>query len=148
MEKTQKCVLDFMTTLGLQHNTSPSIEGLKDVNFDLQLELIQEEVLDELKPAIQNLKEALSADIIIEEEIIDIWTDVIDGLCDSIVVLHNLSNAMGIDLEPFFDEVHRTNMAKVGGPVRVDGKRLKPEGWEPPRIKAMLRRRVRLLKND
>jgi predicted HAD superfamily Cof-like phosphohydrolase len=30
-------------------------------------------------------------------------------------------------------------MAKAGGPTRADGKKLKPEGWEPPRIKEMLK---------
>jgi predicted HAD superfamily Cof-like phosphohydrolase len=45
---------------------------------------------------------------------------------------------LGCDLDPFFREVHRTNMAKVGGPIRADGKRLKPEGWQPPRIREML----------
>ena len=29
-------------------------------------------------------------------------------------------------------------MAKVGGPIREDGKRLKPEGWEPPNITKVL----------
>lgn len=47
---------------------------------------------------------------------------------------------MGIDLTPFFFEVHRTNMHKVGGPVRADGKGLKPEGWKPPRIESMYNR--------
>ena len=34
-------------------------------------------------------------------------------------------------------EVHKTNMAKSLGP-KVNGKQLKPEGWEPPNIKAIL----------
>jgi hypothetical protein len=29
---------------------------------------------------------------------------------------------------------HRTNMAKVGGPIVPNGKRLKPKGWQPPDI--------------
>ncbi len=29
-------------------------------------------------------------------------------------------------------------MAKADGPLREDGKRLKPEGWEPPQLKNML----------
>lgn len=50
------------------------------------------------------------------------------------------SEGLGIDLRPFFLEVHRTNMLKTTGPVREDGKRLKPEGWKPPRILAMYAR--------
>jgi predicted HAD superfamily Cof-like phosphohydrolase len=71
------------------------------------------------------------------------WADVIDGMCDIMVVVNNTSNAMGIDLEPFFDEVHKTNMAKVGGPKNEFGKALKPEGWKPPRIREMLEGLVR-----
>lgn len=43
----------------------------------------------------------------------------------------------GVDLRQFFREVHRTNMHKLTGPHREDGKQMKPEGWKPPRIKAM-----------
>ena len=48
------------------------------------------------------------------------------------------AEGLGIDLRPFFREVHRTNMLKLTGPKREDGKQLKPPGWEPPRIQAML----------
>jgi predicted HAD superfamily Cof-like phosphohydrolase len=46
---------------------------------------------------------------------------------------------LGVDLYPFYQEVHKTNMAKLGGPKRADGKQLKPPGWSPPRIEEMLR---------
>ena len=52
------------------------------------------------------------------------------------------TKGLGIDLRPFFLEVHRTNMHKLNGPVREDGKRLKPPGWKPPRIEAMYNRLV------
>lgn len=66
----------------------------------------------------------------------------IDGLCDLIYVAYGAALEWGVDLAPFWDEVQRSNMAKVGGPVRADGKRLKPEGWEPPDIAGVLRRQV------
>lgn len=47
------------------------------------------------------------------------------------------SQALGVDLRPFFLEVHRTNMHKLEGPKREDGKQLKPPGWKPPRLAAM-----------
>lgn len=46
--------------------------------------------------------------------------------------------SLGLDIKPLFEEVHRTNMLKVGGPTRADGKILKPEGWQPPRIRELL----------
>lgn len=45
---------------------------------------------------------------------------------------------LGLDLFPFYEEVHKTNMAKLGGPKREDGKQLKPPGWQPPRIAEIL----------
>ena len=62
-----------------------------------------------------------------------------DGLCDMIYVALGCAVEMGIDLAPLFEEVHATNMAKVNGPVRGDGKILKPEGWQPPQIAKLLR---------
>jgi len=62
----------------------------------------------------------------------------IDGLCDLLCVVYGAAVEWGIDLGPFWDEVHRTNMAKQGGPMREDGKRLKPEGWTPPDIAGVL----------
>lgn len=111
----------------------PTLEG---VRFKLLRELVREEAA-EFEAAMLSLEHAISVDAPVDE-IDTYWAEVIDAVCDIIVVLHNTTNAMGIDIEPFFEEVHRTNMAKVGGPVREDGKRLKPEGWKPPRIKEML----------
>jgi predicted HAD superfamily Cof-like phosphohydrolase len=62
----------------------------------------------------------------------------IDGLCDLLCVTYGTAVEWGIDLAPFWDEVHRTNMAKQGGPVREDGKQLKPPGWRPPDIAGVL----------
>lgn len=62
----------------------------------------------------------------------------VDGLVDLLVVTISTAAEFGIDLDPFWSEVHRTNMAKLGGEVRADGKRLKPEGWEPPDLKSIL----------
>lgn len=64
----------------------------------------------------------------------------IDGLMDTLVVCFGAIDEFGFDPQPFWDEVHRTNMAKAGGPVRADGKRLKPEGWKPPDIAGILAR--------
>lgn len=64
--------------------------------------------------------------------------EAIDGLCDLLCVTYGAAAEFGINLAPFWDEVHRTNMAKQGGPVREDGKRLKPEGWRPPNIEGIL----------
>lgn len=66
--------------------------------------------------------------------------EAIDGLCDLLCVVYGAAAEFGVNLAPYWDEVHRTNMAKQGGPVRADGKRLKPEGWTPPNIEGLLAR--------
>lgn len=62
---------------------------------------------------------------------------VADGIVDSIVVLIGLGYSMGLDMEAAWQEVHRSNMAKIDpetGQVlkREDGKVQKPLGWTPP----------------
>jgi predicted HAD superfamily Cof-like phosphohydrolase len=64
--------------------------------------------------------------------------EIADGLADLIYVALGTAIAYGIDLRPVWDEVQRSNMAKVGGEVRADGKRLKPPGWTPPDIMGVL----------
>lgn len=62
----------------------------------------------------------------------------IDGLCDLIYVALGTAVEFGIDLAPFWREVHASNLRKAGGPTREDGKRLKPPGWTPPDLARVL----------
>ena len=57
-----------------------------------------------------------------------------DGMCDLLYVTFGSGVEMGIDLQHVFDEVHASNMAKVGGATRPDGKTLKPPGWVAPDV--------------
>lgn len=66
--------------------------------------------------------------------------DIADGIADSAFVLLCLANACGIDIQPVIEEVCRHNLLKFGpGSYRnSDGKWVKPEGMEPPRIADIL----------
>lgn len=64
--------------------------------------------------------------------------EVADALADIDYVVQGAALTFGIPHDAVFDEVHRSNLAKVGGPVRADGKKLKPEGWTPPDIAGVL----------
>jgi predicted HAD superfamily Cof-like phosphohydrolase len=68
--------------------------------------------------------------------------EVADGLADLIYVALGTALEYGIDLDPVFKEVHRSNMDKIPGNLREDGKILKPEGWQPPDIAGVLRDQV------
>ncbi len=58
------------------------------------------------------------------------WLEKVDALVDLLYVTYGAAVEMGVDLEPFFDEVHRANMCKVPG--EGGGKSRKPEHWVPP----------------
>lgn len=140
MLKTQEAVLEMMKALDLPrpHEDEPGVELL---NIELLRDLVREKAR-EFDRAMMDLSRDRIPHLASRETMLLSWSQVIDAMCDLIVVVHNTSNAMGIDLEPFFDEVHRTNMAKVGGPKRSDGKALKPKDWKPPRILEMLEARL------
>lgn len=67
-------------------------------------------------------------------------SELADGLCDLAYVIEGTHLELGIDSSPLAAEVHRANMAKVGGPLSATGKQLKPEGWTPPDIEGELRK--------
>jgi len=115
-------VAEFHETCGAYSASSPGLPP-QDV-VSLRESLIEEECSRELLPAMREGDLAKVADAII----------------DSIVVLIGTGLAYGLPLEELWDEVHRTNMAKQGGPRREDGKILKPPGWTPPDIEGVLAR--------
>lgn len=54
------------------------------------------------------------------------------ALAGLVATIGHVAAFYSIPLHEFWVEVQRANMAKVGGPVRADGKRLKPDGWRGP----------------
>ena len=98
------------------------------------------------KVNIENYPFALRADLVIEEaqefaracEMRD-PVAMLDAICDLLYVVHGASIAMGVDIDPFFWEVHSSNMSKLdpitGKPIyRDDGKVLKSSAYRPPEI--------------
>lgn len=68
----------------------------------------------------------------------------LDALTDILVVTIGAIHSMGADGEGAWNEVMRTNFAKIDdltGKVRKrdDGKVLKPEGWSPPNLVPFLK---------
>jgi len=59
---------------------------------------------------------------------------VADGVADAVWVLMGTAIVYGIDLRPVWEEVAAANMRMKDGTMRADGKLLKPEGWEGPRV--------------
>jgi len=112
-------VIDFHRAFGVAVRDSPGDPG-HDVAH-LRTDLIMEEC-DELLDGIKRRDmEAIA-----------------DGAIDLIYVTLGALAAFGIDPGPVWDAVHAANMAKLGGPVRQDGKRMKPPGWTPPDVAGCL----------
>ena len=103
-------------------NTKPTLVDAKTAN--LRLLLIAEEY-NELRHAIK------------QNDIVEIA----DALADLQYVVIGAAVSYGIPLEEVFEEVHRSNMTKVGGYKRNDGKWIKPLSYESPNIARILGRK-------
>lgn len=95
-------------------------------NYVMYLNLINEEF--------EELKEAVSAGDKVEQ---------LDALVDILVVTIGAIRCAGWDGEGAWEEVMKTNFAKIDpetGKVRKreDGKVLKPEGWKAPELEQFL----------
>ena len=110
-------VKNFMETFGQEVKPKPSLSSDK-INM-LRYNLIKEE-LDELKQALDN------NDIL----------EVADALTDILYVTYGAGHAFGINLDACFEEVHNSNMSKLGNddkPIYNDqGKVMKgPKYFKP-----------------
>jgi hypothetical protein len=70
--------------------------------------------------------------------------ETLDALIDILVVTVGTLHSLGVDAEGAWNEVMRSNFAKIDketGKVtkREDGKVLKPEGWTPPELKQFIK---------
>jgi predicted HAD superfamily Cof-like phosphohydrolase len=59
-------------------------------------------------------------------------------LADLLYVVYGTAVSYGIDMEPVFREVHRSNMSKIGGYKREDGKWVKPPTYSAATIQPII----------
>jgi predicted HAD superfamily Cof-like phosphohydrolase len=64
--------------------------------------------------------------------------EAIDGMCDLLAVIYGTAVEFGVNLAPFWDEVHKTNMAKENPDPGACTKLVKPEGWQRPQLAPIL----------
>lgn len=118
MRLAQLMVVQFRARLGLGIGDTMAVR-----NPEMHARLLREET--------EETCAALAAGDLVE---------VADGLADVIYIALGCAIECGINLSSVFAEVHRSNLAKEGGPIREDGKRLKPPGWQPPDVAGVLTR--------
>ena len=119
MSDEQRLVTEFFRAFDIVIGPSPSIPD--EATCALRVNLMQEE-FDELCEALaQRDVEAVTKE-----------------LADLLYVVYGTAVSCGIDMAPVFREVHRSNMSKVGGHKRADGKWLKPPDYSPACLQPIL----------
>lgn len=131
MHRAQEQVRDFHRAMGLPA-PGKGRRSLTPKEIKLRLDLIEEEA--------KELRTAFDVAGSLVDGSTPITVDQIDALIDLLYVTYGAAVQMGLDLRPFFELVHEANMKKGPGPMREDGKKLKPLGWEPPDHHGELRR--------
>lgn len=121
MHRQQAQVRDFHRACQLPRPEEPTLDWdkLNDYSLDLVLEEyeeLREAVLDRSAPGM------------------------VHELVDLLYVVYGVAITAGIDLEPFWEEIHRVNMEKAHGPKRKDGKQLRPVDWEPADIEGLYKK--------
>lgn len=67
------------------------------------------------------------------------FVETADAIGDLLVVVLGTAVACGIDIEPIFNEIHRSNMTKfIDGHRREDGKWIKGPSYSPAELKPIL----------
>ncbi|MEK6526129.1 MAG: MazG nucleotide pyrophosphohydrolase domain-containing protein [Nitrospirota bacterium] len=119
MTNEQRMVTEFHRAFAILIGTAPAVPD--EATRLLRVRLIQEE-FDELQDALSHQDVAAVA----------------KELADLLYVVYGTAVSCGIDMEPVFREVHRSNMSKVGGHKRADGKWVKPSGYSPACLQPIL----------
>jgi predicted HAD superfamily Cof-like phosphohydrolase len=138
-------VTEFHRAFELPVGSEPQLPT--DARIKLRLKLMLEETFEAIE-ACYRYNEALitrlyNVRVAIEYAIEKNHTHVnlplfIDALADIDYINEGTRIEFGVDGGPIAELVHASNMAKVGGPIREDGKKLKPPGWQPPDIEGEL----------
>ena len=123
MNPEQTMVQEFHKAFDITIKTTPQLPTVKD--GDLRVALIQEE-LRELELAIH------TGDLV----------EIADGLGDLLYVVYGAAVTCGIDLQPVFAEIHRSNMSKVGGHKAANGKWIKPATYSKADVVGVLNRQL------
>jgi|TARA_R110000796_G_scaffold21615_3_gene63613 predicted HAD superfamily Cof-like phosphohydrolase len=110
---------DFMEAFGQEVRYIPIIPAVSEMA--LRLDLIEEEV--------QELRDGMGKASLLE---------IADALTDILYVVYGAGHTFGIDLDECYNEVHRSNMTKLGEDgrpmYRPDGKVMKGPNYEEPNL--------------
>jgi predicted HAD superfamily Cof-like phosphohydrolase len=115
----QQMVAQFHETFEIHDRKIPTL--VDEATSQLRVRLIQEE-FDEVKEAMANKD----------------LPNLAKEIADLLYVVYGTAVSYGIDMDPVFVEVHRSNMTKVGGHKREDGKWVKPATYSRANIEPII----------
>lgn len=125
MENAQAMVKAFHRMFDIVIQEAPTL--IDDRTHVLRIRLIHEEF--------EELKEAMAKNDL---------AGIAKEMADLLYVVYGTAVSYGIDMDPVFREVHRSNMSKVGGYKREDGKWVKPATYSPAAIESILAKQAAL----
>ncbi|HKE62749.1 MAG TPA: MazG nucleotide pyrophosphohydrolase domain-containing protein [Nitrospira sp.] len=123
MENAQAMVEAFHRMFEIVVQEAPAL--VDDQTRGLRIRLIHEEF--------EELKEAMAKNDL---------AGIAKEMADLLYVVYGTAVSYGIDMDAVFREVHRSNMSKVGGYKREDGKWVKPATYSPAAIEPILAEQV------
>lgn len=130
MASNAKSVREFHEAVGSADPSVPTEPS--EATLVLRRTLIEEEYR-EVQEAFRKLQRAPSG-----KATENSFNALVHELTDMLYVTYGALLAFGVEPDEVFAEVHRANMQKVSGPRRQDGKQLKPTGWRPADVPAVL----------
>lgn len=119
MMDPQMMVEEFHRKFDIAVSDRPSLP--EEATRHLRVRLIQEEF--------EELQHAMAAQDL---------PGVAKELADLLYVVYGTAVSYGVDMDPVFREVHRSNLSKVGGHKRADGKWVKPPTYSPAQVEPLL----------
>lgn len=135
-------VREFNSRMGVPIGDAPAM--ISTARRRLRMSLLIEELSElacalgcsgEMLHAFDNLRNMAADDAYqFEDSIIE----AADALADLKYVTDGCALELGIPLDAVSAEVHRSNMTKVPGNMRADGKILKGDEWSPPDIAGVM----------
>ena len=123
MENAQAMVEAFHRMFEIVVQEAPAL--VDDQTRALRIRLIHEEF--------EELKEAMAKND---------FVGIAKEMADLLYVVYGTAVSYGIEMDAVFREVHRSNMSKVGGYKREDGKWVKPATYSPAAIEPILAEQV------
>ncbi|AFZ66471.1 hypothetical protein [Deinococcus peraridilitoris] len=128
MKTNAERVREFHAAVGVLLPTRPTVPG------SAQLELRRTLLCEEYGEVMQEFDRLQAAAAPAVADLAPLAQELVDLL----YVSYGALEALGVDADAVFAEVHRVNMHKTTGPKRADGKQLKPAGWQPADVRAVI----------